>query len=320
MSTKAEEFSTKALLSGDLHEIPGFGDVGIANLKSKGIRTTYQIIGKYLALDRNAQALHDFLCSDEIGMKPGPLKTHNTTQRIADRVQNKGFKIEINLSDHVIKSTVSMFNDAKKTAFMAKKLTGDLATDFTGIKSVSKFNAAGIRTSDHLFAAFLSIIDEPVPGKSTKKCDEFYETLHSLGAASGYKSAIIYQLQSKLAVGIDTEGLGLQFCPVLPPVAEDSVDEEAYDRGERTPRPDERGTVERGRVAGRSRVNGATPLRQPNFEGTPAVSPPQPSLRPVTPKKSEPSTVMFVLPVAIAVAMYVWMYWPSSSTEIALIQ
>jgi len=321
MPTKAEEFSTKAVLSGELDEVPGFGEKGIDNLKRKGIHTTYQIIGKYLALDRDAQALHSFLCSDEIGMNPVPLKTHSTAQRIADRVQTKGFKCEIKLSEHVIKSTVSTFNDAKKTAFMAKKLTGDLSKDFTGIKDVTKFNAAGIRTSDHLFAAFLSIIDDPLPCKNTKQCDEFYKTLTNLGAASGYKSAIIYQLQSKLAVGIDTEGLGIQFCPILPPVAEDAVDEEAYDRGERSPR---HGTDEQPRrVADSSRLNGATP-RHLDFEDAPATATPQPtpqpSLPPATPKKSEHSALMFALPVAIAVAVSVWMYWPSSSTEIALIQ
>jgi len=135
---------------------------------------------------------------------------HQTAQQIADRVLIKGFKCEIKLSDHVITSSHSLFGDDKKRAFMNQKLTGDLTVDFTGIGSASLANlaAVGITNSDGLFAAFLSIIDNPNPMANTDKCDQFDEQLGRYGVASGYKATIIYQLQSKLAVGIDSSHEG----------------------------------------------------------------------------------------------------------------
>ena len=135
---------------------------------------------------------------------------HQTAQQIADRVLIKGFKCEIKLSDHVITSSHSHFGDDKKRAFMNQKLTGDLTVDFTGIGPASLANlaAVGITNSDGLFAAFLSIIDNPNPMANTDKCDQFYEQLGRWKVASGYKATIIYQLQSKLAVGIDSSHEG----------------------------------------------------------------------------------------------------------------
>jgi hypothetical protein len=135
---------------------------------------------------------------------------HQTAQQIEDRVLIKGFKCEIKLSDHVITSSHSHFGDDKKRAFMNQKLTGDLTVDFTGIGPASLANlaAVGITNSDGLFAAFLSIIDNPNPMANTDKCDQFYEQLGRWKVASGYKATIIYQLQSKLAVGIDSSNEG----------------------------------------------------------------------------------------------------------------
>ena len=147
-----------------------------------------------------------------------------TAQQIADRVLIKGFKCEIKLSDGVIKSSHSHFGDDKKRAFVNKKLTGDLTGDFTGIGSASLANlaAAGITNSDGLFAAFLSIIDNPNPMANTDKCDQFYEQLGRCRVASGYKATIIYQLQSKLAVGIDSSNVGIESCQQLDAIPEHS--------------------------------------------------------------------------------------------------
>ena len=140
---------------------------------------------------------------------------HQTAQQIADRVLIKGFKCEIKLSEHVITSSHSHFGDDRKRAFMNQKLTGDLTVDFTGIGSASLANlaAVGITNSDGLFAAFLSIIDNPNPMANTDKCDQFYEQLGRWKVASGYKATIIYQLQSKLAVGIDSSNEGKHSSP-----------------------------------------------------------------------------------------------------------
>ena len=139
---------------------------------------------------------------------------HQTAQQIARRVLIKGFKCEIKLSDHVLTSSHSHFGDDQKRAFMNQKLTGNLG-DFTGIKEVTVANlaAVGITNSDGLFAAFLSIIDNPNPMANTDKCDQFYEQLGRYGVASGYKATIIYQLQSKLAVGIDSSNEGKHSSP-----------------------------------------------------------------------------------------------------------
>jgi hypothetical protein len=149
---------------------------------------------------------------------------HQTAQQIARRVLIKGFKCEIKLSDGVIKSSHSHFGDDKKRAFMNKKLTGNLTVDFTGIKEVTVANlaAVGITNSDGLFAAFLSIIDNPNPMANTDKCDQFYEQLGRWKVASGYKATIIYQLQSKLAVGIDSSNVGIEYCQQLDAIPEHS--------------------------------------------------------------------------------------------------
>ena len=147
-----------------------------------------------------------------------------TAQQIADRVLIKGFKCEIKLSEDVIKSSHSHFGDDKKRAFMNQKLTGNLTNDFTGIGPASLANlaAVGITNSDGLFAAFLSIIDNPIPMANTDKCDQFYEQLGRYGVASGYKATIIYQLQSKLAVGIDSSNVGIEHCQQLHAIPEHS--------------------------------------------------------------------------------------------------
>ena len=151
------------------------------------------------------------------------MTTHKTAQQIARRVLIKGFKCEIKLSEDVIKSSHSHFGDDKKRAFMNQKLTGKL-NDFTGIGPASLANlaAVGITNSDGLFAAFLSIIDNPNPMANTDKCDQFYEQLGRYGVASGYKATIIYQLQSKLAVGIDSSNVGIEHCQQLDAIPEHS--------------------------------------------------------------------------------------------------
>jgi hypothetical protein len=42
------DFVNKPLLTGELDEVPGLGEVGINTLNRSGIFTTYQVIGKFL--------------------------------------------------------------------------------------------------------------------------------------------------------------------------------------------------------------------------------------------------------------------------------
>ena len=173
---------------------------------------------------RDAERLHTWLVRD-MGCNDPSMTRHQTAQQIADRVLIKGFKCEILLSDHVITSSHSHFGDDKKRAFMNQKLTGDLTVDFTGIGPASLANlaAVGITNSDGLFAAFLSIIDNPNPMANADKCDQFDEQLGRYGVASGYKATIIYQLQSKLAVGIDSSNVGIEYCQQLDAIPEHSL-------------------------------------------------------------------------------------------------
>lgn len=232
MPTKKEEaFRDSPSLKGDLNEVPGLGDAGIKNLQAKGIKTTYQLIGHFLNLNRNEADMIKFLIALDNRKNPEQY-VENTARAIKERVANKGFKCDIRLSDHVIKTATSMFNDAKKTDFLQKKLTGKLSDDFFGIKNEAGFKEAGIETSDHLFGEFLRHIDDPDPSKNTDKCDEFYARLVSLGASPGHKSAIIYQLQAKLGVGIDTHGpeaLKLPM-PTLAEAPEDAIMEDEFDK------------------------------------------------------------------------------------------
>ena len=172
---------------------------------------------------RDAERLHAWLVND-MGCNAPSMTRCQTAQQIARRVLIKGFKCEIKLSEHVIKSSHSHFGDDKKRAFMNQKLTGDLNNDFTGIglASLANLAAVGITNSDGLFAAFLSIIDNPNPMANTDKCDQFYEQLGRYGVASGYKATIIYQLQSKLAVGIDSSNVGIEHCQQLDAIPEHS--------------------------------------------------------------------------------------------------
>jgi hypothetical protein len=170
---------------------------------------------------RDAERLHTWLV--DMGCHKSSMTTHQTAHKIADRVLIKGFKCEIKLSDHVLTSSQSRFGDDQKRAFMNQKLTGNLG-DFTGIGSASLANlaAVGITNSDGLFAAFLSIIDNPNPMANTDKCDQFYEQLGRWKVASGFKATIIYQLQSKLAVGIDSSNVGIEHCQQLDAIPEHS--------------------------------------------------------------------------------------------------
>lgn len=233
--TKYERF-IGGQLSGDLSEVPGLGEKGQATLKSKNIKTTYQLIGHFLKLNRNEAEFCKFL------VECGGVEQHvkEAARAINERVADKGFECDIRLSDHVIKTAASRFDDTKKTDFLKRKLSNKLSDDFVGIRDETRYHASGIKTTDNLFGAFLSIIDDPSPAANTDKCDEFYRKLDALGAAPGYKSVIIYQLQAKLAVGIDTHGpeaLKLRhLLPAMREVDEAALDEEAFDAREAGPR------------------------------------------------------------------------------------
>ena len=172
---------------------------------------------------RDAERLHAWLVND-MGCHAPSMTRCQTAQQIARRVLIKGFKCEIKLSEDVIKSSHSHFGDDKKRAFMNQKLTGNLTNDFTGIEPASLANLAevGITNSDGLFAAFLSIIDNPNPMANTEKCNQFYEQLGRWNVASRDKATIIYQLKLKLAVGIDSSNVGIEYCQQLDAIPEHS--------------------------------------------------------------------------------------------------
>ena len=300
-----EEFQANARLTGHLEEVPGLGPTGIENLKGKGLHTTYQLIGYFLKLNRDEVAFANFL--KELGCTPQWVK--RTAGAIKERVADRGFKCEIKLSDHVIKTASSRFDDSKKSSFLQKRLTNRLSDDFFGIKNESGFHRAGIMNTDQLIGQFLSIINDPNPSKNTAKCNEFYAKLNSLGASPGHKSVIIYQMQAKLAVGIDTygdEALRLRhLLPALPEVPEGTVDEEDFDAGRTGASPATQGT--RHRPA--SNVT-AGKMRQPEFNDAP---------KPSKPSKPSPGRSPMVVAGGGLVGLVGLYYWPLRAMAIGLI-
>lgn len=261
MPTKLEKFLDEPL-TGKLIDVPGIGEKMLATLKEKNVKTSYQLLGTFLKLDRNEDEITDLLLLCVPEGERAKMKQHidKSASALKERVEVKGVEVNFRLSNHVIKTATSQFNDAKKTEFIQKKLTGKLSDDFFGIgpDSEAKFTKEGIKTTDELFGEFLKglgpVGDEDFdPSMDTKWCDAFYDRLTSLGAASGYKSAIIYQIQAKLAVGIDSHGaeaLKLKDkLPKMPTVPEDALNEEAFDKMSL----DAPGTV------GKSRVGRAAP-------------------------------------------------------------
>lgn len=248
--SKLEKFLTAESLTGNLSEVPGLGkEAGIPNLQSKGINTTYQLIGHFLKLQRDEKEMLDFLVA--LGNRNQDVE--KTAAALRERVADKGVKCQFRLSDHVVKTATSQFNDTDKTEFLKHKLTGKLSEDFKGIKNEKGFKAAGIETTDDLFGEFLKTIDKPDPSENTDKCDEFYAKLNSLGAAPGWKSVIIYQIQAKLAVGLDSHGsdaLKLKhLMPTLPEAPEDAMLEEEFDKMSIDPP----GTIEKSRTGRKGR-------------------------------------------------------------------
>jgi len=316
--TKAEKFLEMKYLSGELEEVPGLGSVGIGNLKKKNINTTYQLIGKFLRLNRDEGAMYKFLV--EQGNREQDVK--RTAEYLRKRVANKGFVCNIKLSDHVIKTATSLFDDAKKTAFLRKQLTGNLREDFFGIKDTSKFEKNGITNTDQLMGAFLATIDNPDPSQNTDKCDGFYKTLQALGASPGHKSAIVYQLQSKLAVGIDSFGddavrLGLEL-PTLDEVPEDALDEDEFDLRQRSDAyPVPQTTPVTGAGARRATPVQTTPQNlQRKFDSAAAgAAQSSPNGRPPSGGSTNVPLVVGVVLLAVAAA---WVFSGSAPSQAAL--
>lgn len=57
---KHDDWLTQPIVA-DIKSVPGVGDASKEALASAGIKTTYQLMGKFLMLDRDTKKFHEFL-------------------------------------------------------------------------------------------------------------------------------------------------------------------------------------------------------------------------------------------------------------------
>ena len=69
---------------------------------------------------------------------------------------------------------------------------------------MGRLNAAGISSTDQLFAKLLSFCDEPKVTQSEAKVRAMYDWMKEANVTGSWIPTIIDQLAAKLRVGIDT--------------------------------------------------------------------------------------------------------------------
>ena len=194
-----ENFTNWAILDGSLQQVPWIGPDTEEKLREHGIKTVWQLFGKHLKLGRNVGKLASLL--RECGVNAG--NVNDTANAIDRRVRTRGINVTVPLSESMRET--SKLTGPKRTEFVNKKLSGSLQQDFLGVgeTTVKKMNAAGVTTSDELFAQFLALLDEPTAQFSTAPGDAFYGKLSEYGV-SGYKSSVVDCILTKLEQGIDS--------------------------------------------------------------------------------------------------------------------
>ena len=224
-------------LTGQLLEVPHIGPKTIDKLKANGIKTTYQLLGHFLTLNRNKEQFVQFLAM--VGTPE--LHRDKLAEAIRKRVTEIGVKITVQVPDNIDgKPVSSKLDDIKADNIKGMRFNGDLRHDFPGCgfgkatdkkKNESVVNLArnGIATTDQLFGELLQHLNEPNP--TTKQVVAFWKTLGAKGAAAGYKTTIIEAMKLKLDIGIDN-------CAKLPMagITEDDNEEPATEQTQRTMR------------------------------------------------------------------------------------
>ena len=196
-------------LTGDLIEVPNLGATAVRRLHEHDVRSTWQLIAYFLDAGRDQAIFKDFLDSIDAPAS----HTAAIARAIAHRVANVGIKVEVALPAQVVQS--SRITDDKMDVFLRRVFTGRLEHDFEGLGmgkpgkpsgSVANLAAAGITTTDMLFAAFLKKFDGPIDATSSTKAAEFYADLKDktkYGVAPGYSATIVDAIKAQLDIGLD---------------------------------------------------------------------------------------------------------------------
>jgi hypothetical protein len=209
MSITLERFTSPDYqLTGKLTEVPELGGVTDGRLKAKGITSTIQLLGYFLALNRDKAEFIKFL--EETGTPASHRK--GLANAIAQRVSNCGVKIVVKVPASVDGVAVSSkLDDVKANEIQKRKFNGDIRHDFAGVGfgnatdkqkngSMQTLERHGITTTDQLFGALLKHCDA-VP--TTENIVSFWKELKDMGVAGGYKTTIIEAMKLKLDIGID---------------------------------------------------------------------------------------------------------------------
>ena len=184
LEMEVETFEDGAPLTGSTTQLP-FCAERTADLLAVhgGVRSIWQLFGKYLEFGRDQEKLASYLRA--CCVNPG--NVNRLAAALAQRVQS-GFAVTVPLS----KSTkgTSELTGGKRAMYINTRLNGNLLHDFLGLNPISlqKMAAAGVTTSDQLFAQFLSLLDEPTAEFTEAMGDKFYRKLTEYGVAGSKAS------------------------------------------------------------------------------------------------------------------------------------
>jgi len=200
-------------LTGDLDEVPHVGGATISELKKDGVKSTWQLFGKFIThLNENVGLLTAASrFKDDLANAGSPVGHRDSVvSAVAERVYS-GFKCPMEMDDD--RRSSSRMTHAKMEKFLEKDLSGDLASDFDGIgsESAKKLRKAGVHTSWQLFGKALEFDGD---------ADRFEDFLTNNGTASGYKATVTHQVAEKLAHGLhlpDISELRGQYMAAEPP-------------------------------------------------------------------------------------------------------
>lgn len=191
-------------LTGDLERdaVPGIGPATIAKLKgNEETKTTFRLMGAYLqGLTTGATTLGAAQTFKDC------LEAHDTPAQYRDTVVTAivekitgGFVFPMAMSEDRLSS--SRMTSEKMEAFLAKQLTGDLATDFSGISEDTAKNMAkdgGIENTWMFFAVALQ----------SENADDFEQTIKEFGVNPGWAATVVHQVAEKLTSGLTLPYLG----------------------------------------------------------------------------------------------------------------
>merc|ERR1712063_135561 len=209
-------------LTGDLMEVPQLGLKAKTALEHEGIRSTHHLLARWLEVRKSANAQARF--KEWLDVKGAP-RTHSgrIASSIAERVAKVGIKLQVELSEQIVKS--SRIDDDKARAIASRTFNNILEHDFQGCgfgspdkpsAAVDALRLAGIDSTDKLFAAFLKKFDS---APTSEKATEFWSDLGKIEGfkAHGYKSTIVEALKIRLENGIDCPRVISRHQPTLAP-------------------------------------------------------------------------------------------------------